>query len=246
MRSGLGQPVARATRAGCRRRYGTIGVLLLGLTASACVGTGQIANLTEGSRASVAIESIDGAPSAVFHKLARSLTDEATARQIVVVSPSEADYRLRGYLAVHGEDGATSIAWALDVYDADRRRAFRLAGVEKTTGRAWSAADDQTLQRVARSGIEQLATFLATARIQAASTAASAPASPQRRSFGWLDDWAPESAGIFRLFRAASGQPEIAADAGTPLRPDEVLLPPPRPAPAGAPTGGAIAFAADD
>jgi hypothetical protein len=245
MQSGLGQPVARAAWFGRHRRYGTIGVLLLGLAASACVSAGQIANLTEGGRDSVAIESIDGAPPAVFHNLARNLTEEATARQIAVVSPGEANYRLRGYLAAHGEGGAASITWALDVYDADRRRAFRLNGEEKTTGRSWTA-DERLLQRVARSGMDQLALFLATVRAPAVPT--SAPASPQRGSlaFGWLDDWAPESAGIFRLLRGTPGQPEMAADTSTPLRPDEVLLPPARPAPSTRPIGGTVASAADD
>ena len=107
--------------------------------------TGQIANLTETRRATVAFESIDGPPPAVFHKLVQSLKTEAGSRQIAVVAPSEANYRLRGYLAAHGGDGATSIAWVLDVYDSSQRRTFRLSGEEKAGGRGggnWSAADD--------------------------------------------------------------------------------------------------------
>src|SRR5206468_846537 len=131
-------------------------------------------------RATVAFESIDGAPPAVSHKYMKSLKDEAGARQIAVVPPGEANYRMRAYLAAHQDgSGTTSISWALDVYDAEQRRAFRLSGEEKTAGRMWTAADDQALQRIARAGIERFATFSATARPPSGSAAAAAPP-PQR------------------------------------------------------------------
>jgi hypothetical protein len=249
MQSGLGQPAAVAGQVGYDRRYGRIGVLLLGLAVSACVNTGQIANLTETRRpTTVAFESIDGPPPAVLHKFVNSLKEEAGARQITVVAPGEANYRLRGYLAAHGEDGATSISWALDVYDADQRRAFRLSGEEKTAGRMWAAADDQVLHRIARAGMERFALFSATARPPSGSLAAASPP-PQRTSsatssaLGWLDDWTPEASGIFRILRREPARsPEIAADAGPQLPPDEVPLPRGRPAPSGV-TPGAAAFA---
>jgi hypothetical protein len=249
MQSGMGRPAASAGQAGIHRRYCGIGVLLLGLAVSGCVGSGQIANLTETRRATVAFESIDGPPPAVFHKFMKSLKDEAGARRISVVAPSEANYRLRGYLATHAEGGATAISWALDVYDADQRRVFRLDGEEKTAGRLWAAADDQVLARIARAGMERFAVFAATARPPSSSAVTSAAPPPQRTAsaLDWLDDWAPESSGIFRIFRRDPSRPaEIATDAGAQLPPDEVPLPKGRPAPAGGTSGAAFAFAPED
>jgi hypothetical protein len=247
MQSGLGQPAAAAAQVGIDRRYGRIGVLLLGLAVSGCVGGGQIASLTESTRATtVAFESIDGPPAAVFHKFAKSLKDEASARQIAVVPAGEANYRLRGYLAAHGPDGATTIAWALDVYDADQRRAFRLSGEEKgAAGRQWAAADDQVLARIARSSMQQFSA-LASARPAAAASATAAPPQRSASTFGWLDDWAPEASGIFRILRREPAKPEVTADAGPLLPPDEVPLPRSRPVLAGAPSGSAFAFAPED
>jgi hypothetical protein len=245
MQSGLGRPAASAGQSGIHRRCCGIGVLLLGLAVSGCVGSGQIANLlTETRRASVAFESIDGPPPAVFQKFVKSLKDEAGARQIPVVAPSEANYRLRGYLAAHDEGAGSAITWALDVYDAEQRRAFRLSGEEKSAGRAWAAADDQVLARIARTSMDRFAQFAASARPPAA---AAAPAQRTSSALGWLDDWAPESSGIFRILRREpSRPPEIAANASAQLPPGEVPLPKGRPAPAGGPSCAALAFAPED
>src|SRR5262245_35759769 len=179
MQRGLGELTAVAVKLHrCYRRAAVL--LLLGLAAGGCVGTGQIANLADGRRTTVAFESIDGAPPAVFHKFINKLKEEAGTQQIQVVAPSEADYRLRGYLAAHGADSSTSIAWVLDVYDANERRAFRLSGEEKAAGRSWAAVDDEVLARVARAGMQQFATFAAAAPAPSASAAAEAP--PAQRS----------------------------------------------------------------
>ena len=246
MQSGSGR-AASAGPVGMARRIGGIGALLSALVVSACVNSGQIANLAEGGRAAVALESIDGAPAAVVHKFVRMFTEEAGARQIAVVSPSEAAYRLRGYLAAHGEEGAaTSIAWALDVYDGNQHRATRLNGEETSAGRMWAAADDQVLHRIARASVERLTAFLAGARPPAAATLASPP--PQRASsaVGLPDDWAPEASGIFRIFRREPTRTEVATEAGSPLQPDEVPLPRGRPVRRDARTGAAFAFAPED
>jgi hypothetical protein len=245
MQSGLRQPAAGAGPAGIGRRCGSVGVLLLGLAVSACVGSGQIANLTETRHVTVAFESIDGPPPPVLHKFMKSLKEEAAARQIAVVPAGQANYRLRGYLAAQVGDGATSISWALDVYDIDQRRAFRLNGEERAAGRLWAGADDQALQRIARAGMTQLAAFVSTARPSGTTpVAAAAPAPPRASStLGWLDDWTPEASGIFRIFRGEpSRPPEMAADAGAPVPPAEVPVPRGRPSP----TGTALAFAAED
>jgi hypothetical protein len=120
----------------------------------------------------VAFDSIDGPPETVFRDLVRQLNQEAQARQVAVVSrESPAQYRIRGYVAAHVQGKRTTISWVWDIYDADRRRAMRLAGEEAgPPGRtAWGAADDQLIGHIARDGMTRLAAFL---------TAPPAPAAP--------------------------------------------------------------------
>jgi hypothetical protein len=79
--------------------------------------------------------------------------------------------------------------------------------------------------------------------ITAAHGALDAPAAPPPTQgtasvFGWLDDWAPEASGIFRILRRAPSAPEIAHDASRPLPAHEVPLPHSRP-PAPVETSGA-------
>jgi len=112
----------------------------------------------------VAFESIDGPPESLFRKLVSQLTQEANARQIAVVSrESTAQYRVRGYVAAHVQGKKTTISWVWDIYSADRQRALRLSGEVPgaASERAWAAADDQVVSRMARDGMDRLAAFLA-------------------------------------------------------------------------------------
>jgi hypothetical protein len=246
MQSEWGRPVAGARAAGIYRQCARLCALVLSLAASACANIGQLGNLSDGPKATVAFESLDGAPPAVSQKFLAVLKDEAGSRQMAVVAPGEASYRLRGYLAAHAEGGPTAIVWAWDVYDTNQRRAFRLNGTEKANGAGWAVADDQVLRRIARAGMDQLAVFAA-ARPSTVASAEPAPTSPVKRSamFGWIDDWAPETAGIFRIFRRESKAPEI-VEAGIALPPPgEVPMPQGRPAPGAGPER-VLAFAPDE
>jgi hypothetical protein len=112
----------------------------------------------------VAFESIDGPPETVFRKLVAQLTQEANARRVaVVLRESPAQYRIRGYVAAHVLGRKTTITWVWDIYNADRERALRLAGElpGASSERAWAAADDQVVNRMARDGMDRLAAFLA-------------------------------------------------------------------------------------
>ena len=261
MRTGLGLPSTDAKAPAKGRCFGVVAVLVLGLAVSACVGSGQLANLTETARPSIAFESIDGPPSAVVPRFVTMLKDEAAQHQITVGSSGEVNYRLRGYLAVQSDDGTaanpdtsasnpasitSSIAWTLDVYDGDQHRVIRLSGREKAADRPWAATDDPALRRIARAGMDQLAEFLATSRAPAPGR--SAPA-PQRNAWGsgWLDDWTPEAAGIFRIFGREPTRPAAAAETRVQPPADDVPLPRGRPAPAaGGASGAAIASATGD
>lgn len=243
---------AHATAPSKRRCFGSIAVLVLGLAVSACVSGGQLANLTETARPTIAIESIEAPPSTDVPRFVTMLKDEAAQRRIAAGAPSEANYRLHGYLDARTDNTAapaaratapaetTSIAWMLDVYDGEQHRLVRLSGEEKIAGPASASTDDQALRRIARAGMDQLAAFLATSRTP--STAA-VPALPPRAAAGWLDDWTPEASGIFRIFGREPSPPATAAEAGVHAPADDVPLPRGRPA---APHSTAVAIATAD
>ncbi len=255
MQSGLGRPAAGARRAGICSQWARAGALLASLAASACANLGQLGNLTEERRIAVTIESVDGPPPEIFRRFMTVLKEEAGARQIAVVPPGEADYRLRGYLATQAEGGG-AIAWAWDAYDANQRRALRMGGVERAQGSErdrWAGADDQVLRKIARAGVERFATFAASNNRSQATAVASAPPPPERSrsTFAWLDDWAPEASGIFRIFRRE--EPRTDASIETALdRPQsrDVPLPKGRPEPSAtpsdAPADTTLAFASQE
>src|ERR1700722_6552157 len=117
-----------------------------------------------GEARTVAFESIDGPPETVFKNLVRELNQEAQARQVSVVSrESPAQFRIRGYVAAHVQGKKTTITWVWDVYDADRDRATRLAGEVPgaPSDRAWAAADDAVVTRMAHDGMSRLGGVLA-------------------------------------------------------------------------------------
>jgi hypothetical protein len=223
-----------------------VGTVMLTLAVTGCAGSGQSPFLANTNGASLALESIEGPPPAVFHKFVLDLTEEAAARQIAVAARgAAAPYRLRGYLATHAEAGTTSIAWVWDIYDGTERRAFRITGEERAGpgGKAWAAADDQVLRRIARASMEQVAAFIATAPAPQSPGPEVAAVSPEpgQSLLARIDDFRPEAAGIFRLFRSQPASIEIGADpAGTPPA-EDIPLPRYRPAPIGG--APALAFA---
>jgi ABC-type glycerol-3-phosphate transport system substrate-binding protein len=157
-------------RGTCRRGAFRVGVLARAAVAAAacalaaCAGTSQFTLGGTPAGTTVAFESIDGPPEAVFRKLVTRLNEEAATRKIAVVSRDQtAQYRIRGYLAARAQGRRVTLAWVWDVYTVDQQRAMRIAG--ETAGvageRAWAAADDKAIGRLARDGMERLAAFLA-------------------------------------------------------------------------------------
>jgi hypothetical protein len=199
-----------------------------------------------GQRPSVAFESIDGAPPAVFQKLVQKLNDEANARQVPVVTrEGYAPYRIRGYVAASVVKKQTVVSWVWDVYDGETRRAARLTGEEKAgpAGKdAWNAANnDAVLARVARSGMEQLAAFLGEPAAPAAPALTPAgPAEDRQLTVAAGDDFRPEAHGIFRLPAASQGQ-DVAATGAIPAE-SQTPLPPRRPSGAPQQVAAARAF----
>jgi len=167
-----------------RAGAGAFAAALLGLSVAACstgpqapmaaAPQGPMATAPQGAMAAatphgptVAFESIDGPPSTIFNKLVEDLSQEASVRQVAVVSrDGQAQYRVRGYLAalVVGKRRNTVIAWTWDVYDAGQQRALRISGEVPAGGSGrgtWAAADDGVLRRIATTSMDQIATFLA-------------------------------------------------------------------------------------
>ena len=129
-----------------------------------------------GSGATVAFESIDGPPQAVFDRMVNVLDTESKLRNLSIVSrESGASYRVRSYLSAQVVRGRTMIAWVWDVYDSNQQRALRLSGEEPAgkAGRdAWAAADDLVLRKIAQAGLSGLSGMINGAPDTAPSTPA--------------------------------------------------------------------------
>src|SRR5437763_2211675 len=113
----------RAEQRHCSRIVAFGGLLVaLALAPAGCTTNGEITgSVAAGRSTAVAVESIEGLPSIIGQKLARDLSEAATARQIIVVTRgAQAAYRMRGYIASYAQQGQTFIAWAWDVYDAEQ------------------------------------------------------------------------------------------------------------------------------
>jgi hypothetical protein len=221
-------PVAlRSSPAHCIR---VVAVAILAAAAAGCSsdpgsnGRFALASGSAPSTATIAFESIDGPPPAVFKRLVSTLNDEAEARHVTVVSRSgPAAYRVRAYVSALVDRGKTTFGWVWDVYDADKRRALRITGQEPAAGRhrnAWMGADERVIRNMARGGMERMATFLSDAQRRA-------PVTPIGSLFKLASarDDSPEAAGIVRLwpndwlFQTAAAEATAA----------DVPLPPSRP-----------------
>jgi hypothetical protein len=131
-----------------------------------CAGGGgasasfAMASSGDGNGATVAFESIDGPPPAVFDRMVNVLDTESKLRNLSIVSrEGGASYRVRSYLSAQVVRGRTMIAWVWDVYDNNQQRALRLSGEEPAgkAGRdAWAAADDLVLRKIAQAGLSGL------------------------------------------------------------------------------------------
>ena len=137
-----------------------------------------------GGAATVAFESIDGPPPAVFDRMVSVLDTESKLRNLAIVSrENAATYRVRSYLSAQVVRGRTMIAWVWDVYDGSQQRALRLSGEEPAgkPGRdAWTAADDMVLRKIAQAGLSGLSGMINGAPADAPAPAPAAPAPGKR------------------------------------------------------------------
>ena len=155
-------------RAGAQLVLGLVAVIALGGISAGCSTGGQtmaaFAQQTSAGGPTVAFESIDGPPPAVFDRLVNALNSEAQGKPVLIVQrDGSAAYHVRTYLSAQVRRGRSVIAYVFDVYDRDEQRALRLAGEEaggKAGRDAWASADDQLLRRIAQAGLSGMATYL--------------------------------------------------------------------------------------
>jgi hypothetical protein len=156
---------------GCRRRLGMIAAIVLTLGCAACNSTSApgptLAAASPRGGPTVAFESIDGPPESIYGRLVQNLASEAEARRIAVVSRgAPAHYRIRIYAATIVYPKRSVVQWVWDVYDANQQRACRVSGEETVAGagrNTWAAADEAVIQKIARVGMDRLASFLSAA-----------------------------------------------------------------------------------
>lgn len=192
---------------------------LVALALGGCNTTGpQSLALSGAQGATVAFDSIDGAPRDVFDRLVQELNVEARSRNLAVVSRSGgAAYRVRGYLVAEDSAKQGTISWVWDVYDGRQQRVLRITGEQAITGKqqdTWKALDGPVVQKIAHDSIAQLAAFLT-----------SPDATPAQVAYG--DGSSPEAAGILRVL-SISAAPADVAPQEIPAQAD-VPMPPHRP-----------------
>lgn len=144
-------------------RAAFVGALAIATLAGGCTANGPspMDGFSSAQGPTLAFESIDGPPPAVFDRLVQTLNVEARTRNLPIVSrEGAATYRARGYLSAQVRRGQTSIVWVWDIYDAGQQRAARISGEEpagKTGGDAWAAANDQILRAIAANCLSGIA-----------------------------------------------------------------------------------------
>jgi hypothetical protein len=113
--------------------------------------------------ATVAIASVDGAPTDVSARFRQSLDEAAAARRIAVVAAAKAHYLVRGYLTASLIEGGAEVDIVWDVFTADKKRTQRLSDAIAVKGSgddAWAMIDDSALNSVAAKCAEDLAAYL--------------------------------------------------------------------------------------
>ena len=115
------------------------------------------------SGATVAIASVDGAPTDVSTRFRQSLDEAAAARRIAVAAPAKAHYLVRGYVTASPIEGGAEVDMVWDVFTADKQRTQRLSDAIAVKGSgddAWAMIDDAALNSVAAKCADDLAAYL--------------------------------------------------------------------------------------
>jgi hypothetical protein len=115
------------------------------------------------SGATVAIASVDGAPTDLSTRFRQSLDEAAAARRIAVAAPAKAHYLVRGYVTASPIEGGAEVDIVWDVFTPDKKRTQRLSDAIAVKGSgddAWAMIDDAALNSVAAKCADDLAAYL--------------------------------------------------------------------------------------
>lgn len=126
---------------------------------------GQMASVAGTTRA-VAFLPVSNAPQGAVTNLASSIRQAASNNGIQLVASVEsgAEYQVKGYFSALEDGGGTLLVYVWDVLDRNNKRVYRINGQEQSNAKAadpWSAVTPEMMDRVARSTLSQLRTWLA-------------------------------------------------------------------------------------
>ncbi len=113
---------------------------------------------------SIQFAPVIGAPASVLPALSSRL--EARARQAgipIIKSASGASIVMKGYFSAIADDGKTTVIYVWDVIDPSGNRLHRIQGQQAApggSGDGWSSVTPATMEAVADTTINQLATWL--------------------------------------------------------------------------------------
>ncbi len=154
-------------------------VLILALGLSGCMETASDLNAmhqkspvqqVQAPNVPVMLVSIDGAPDAKTQQLNTIILTEAKQRSIILVTENaQSRFKIKGYMSAYGVQGGTVLSWVWDVYDTQLQRAQRIDGstiVKKTNPDPWSTIDDTALKIAASTSMNDIAVYLASAKIE--------------------------------------------------------------------------------
>jgi hypothetical protein len=132
--------------------------------------------------ASVAIASIEGAPSTLAQRFVERTRSEAAAMDVTLTDVRNANYLVRGYLSVAPADKGTVVSYVWDVFDSRRARVQRVedaVGVKGSGSDPWSGVDDKALADLAVKSATDLAAVLSNMPEAVAAARNLAPAAPR-------------------------------------------------------------------
>jgi hypothetical protein len=154
--SGLLFPLAAVALGGCVESAGDI---------APGAGGEQFVRRQDASMASatMAIMSVDGAPSELTAEFNQSLDRAAAQRQIAAAPPTSARYLVRGYLSASLVQDGAEVDFVWDVFTPDKQRAQRLSDAIIVRGSGddpWAMVNERALDSIAAKCADDLAAYL--------------------------------------------------------------------------------------
>ena len=117
------------------------------------------------ARTRLRFDPIVGATVDVATPLTERLAQRARARGIRLAGSADPSttHVLKGYFSTLTEGGQTTVIYVWDVYDPSGNRLHRINGQQKAAGKGegWAAVPPATMQAIADSTVDQLASWLA-------------------------------------------------------------------------------------